>query len=95
MVKIYCEEKKLSNIKGKIYNENGLLYPKIMILDTIMELQEDLRRESKIILNKKFNDHFKKETKQKGCLSSLNDDSRHNSPMKCGGCRSRPSKKRG
>lgn len=53
-VKIYCDEKKIQYIKGKIYGDAGLLYPKILVQASIVDILEDLRKHSRAyLLNKK------------------------------------------
>ena len=31
LIKIYCDPSRTNDIKGKIYGDNGLIYPRIMI----------------------------------------------------------------
>lgn len=35
LIKIYCHGSRTNDIKGKIYGDTGLLYPKILIIDDI------------------------------------------------------------
>ena len=56
LVKLYCDSAKTKDIKGKIYNDSGLLYPKIMLQDNILDLINDLRKKIKVaVLGKSEN----------------------------------------